>query len=198
MKKRVWLVRPLPHFGDHLETFLKENIVAVGYPLGMDLADTDYEGLRALLQGKGWEEGLSNVNILVNEMSVGDIVIVPSSNKKDLYIGEIASDYKYVPALDKDIPEVSGYPHQRNVSWYFEKKPYLRNDLPEALKGSLRYPRAVADVTKHYEIVEQILQGGPSQQIPDIEKRALQVVEELLESKEESIRLKAAEIILTR
>ena len=198
MKKRVWLVRPLPHFGDHLETFLKENIVAVGYPLGMDLADTDYEGLRALLQGKGWEEGLSNVNILVNEMSVGDIVIVPSSNKKDLYIGEIASDYKYVPALDKDIPEVSGYPHQRNVSWYFEKKPYSRNDLPEALKGSLRYPRAVADVTKHYEIVEQILQGGPSQQIPDIEKRALQVVEELLESKEESIRLKAAEIILTR
>lgn len=198
MKKRVWLVRPLPHFGDHLETFLKENIVAVGYPLGMDLADTDYEGLRALLQGKGWEEGLSNVNILVNEMSVGDIVIVPSSNKKDIYIGEIASDYIYVSALDKDIPEVSGYPHQRNVSWYFEKKPYLRNDLPEALKGSLRYPRAVADVTKHYEIVEQILQGGPSQQIPDIEKRALQVVEELLESKEESIRLKAAEIILTR
>ena len=198
MKKRVWLVRPLPHFGDHLETFLKENIVAVGYPLGMDLADTDYEGLRALLQGKGWEEGLSNVNILVNEMSVGDIVIVPSSNKKDLYIGEIASDYIYVSALDEDIPEVSGYPHQRNVSWYFEKKPYSRNDLPEALKGSLRYPRAVADVTKHYEIVEQILQGGPSQQIPDIEKRALQVVEELLESKEESIRLKAAEIILTR
>ena len=198
MKKKVWLVRPLPHFGDHLETFLKENIVAVGYPLGTDLTDTDYEELRTLLQEKGWEEGLSNVNILVNEMSVGDIVIVPSSNKKDLYIGEIASDYMYVPALDKDIPEVSGYPHQRNVSWYFEKKPYLRNDLPEALKGSLRYPRAVADVTKHYEIVEQILQGGPSQQIPEIEKRALQVVEELLESKEESIRLKAAEIILTR
>ena len=198
MKKKVWLVRPLPHFGDHLETFLKENIVAVGYPLGIDLTNTDYEELRTLLQEKGWEEGLSNVNILVNEMSVGDIVIVPSSNKKDIYIGEIASDYIYVSALDKDIPEVSGYPHQRNVSWYFEKKPYLRNDLPEALKGSLRYPRAVADVTKHYEIVEQILQGGPSQQIPDIEKRALQVVEELLESKEESIRLKAAEIILTR
>ncbi|WP_211656248.1 restriction endonuclease [Planococcus alpniumensis] len=198
MKKKIWLVRPLPHFGDHLETFLKENIVAVGYPLGMDLADADYEEIRTLLQEKGWEEGLSNVNILVNEMSVGDIVIVPSSNKKDIYIGEIASDYIYVSALDKDIPEVSGYPHQRNVSWYFEKKPYLRNDLPEALKGSLRYPRAVADVTKHYEIVEQILQGGPSQQIPEIEKRALQVVEELLESKEESIRLKAAEIILTR
>lgn len=198
MKKKVWLVRPLPHFGDHLETFLEKNIVAVGYPLGRDLTDTDYEELRTLLQTRGWEEGINNVNILVHEMSIGDIVLVPSTNKKDIYIGEITSDYMYVPSLDEDIPEVSGYPHQRRVSWYFEKKPYLRNDLPEAIKGSLRYPRAVADVTKHYEIIEQILQGGPSQQILEIEKRAWQVIEELLESTEESIRLKAAEIILTR
>ncbi|AJD92890.1 hypothetical protein JMA_35730 [Jeotgalibacillus malaysiensis] len=198
MKKKVWLVRPLPHYGDHLETFLEKNIVAVGYPLERDLTDTNFETLRTLLNEKGWGEGISNVNILVNEMSIGDIVLVPSSNKKDIFFGEIKSDYMYVSSLDEDIPEISGYPHQRKVSWYFEKKPYLRNDLPEAIKGSLRYPRALADITKHYEFIEKIILGGPSQQISEIEKRALQVIEELLESTEESIRLKAAEIILAR
>lgn len=197
MKKNVWLLRPLPHFGDHLQKFLEKNIIAVGYPVGENFTGYDTNQIRKALQKKDWSEGIGNVNILVNDMTIGDLVVVPASNKKDIYFGEITSDYKYEFDLDKDIKGTSGYPHQRNVKWFFDKKPYLRNDLPEALKGSLRYPGAVADLTKHYEIVEQILHGDKVHET-DLEKKAWLVVEELLESTDDMIRLKAAEIILAR
>lgn len=197
MKNKVWLVRPLPHFGDHLDTFLEDDLIAVGYPVGESLTDADYDQIRSLLQAKDWGEGIGNVNILVNEMAIGDFVIVPSTNKKDIYFGEIRSNYVYRQELDEELPGTSGFPHQRIVHWFFDKKPYLRSDLPEALKGSLRYPGAVADLTKHYDLVEQIVRGNGMPGSSDLETRAWAIIEELLESDNEQIKLKAAELIVT-
>ncbi|WP_338657117.1 hypothetical protein V6B14_23095 (plasmid) [Sporosarcina psychrophila] len=197
MKSKVWLVRPLPHFGDHLSTFLEDDIIAVGYPVGESLKDADYEQIRSYLQVKGWGEGIGNVNILVNEMAIGDFVIVPSSNKKDIYFGEIVTDYVYREKLDEDLPGISGFPHQRIIHWFFDKKPYLRSDLPEALKGSLRYPGAVADLTKHFDLVKQIVRGNGIPGYSDMETKAWAIIEELLESDDEQIKLKAAELIIS-
>lgn len=197
MKNKVWLVRPLPHSGDHLSVFLEEDMIAVGYPVGESLKDADYEQIRTHLQAKGWGEGIGNVNILVNEMAIGDFVIVPSSNKKDIYFGEIVSDYVYRTELDEDLPGTSGFPHQRTIQWFFDKKPYLRSDLPEALKGSLRYPGAVADLTKHSDLVKQIVQGNGIPGSSDLEAKAWAIIEELLESVDEQVKLKAAELIVT-
>lgn len=197
MKNKVWLVRPLPHLGDHLYTFLDDDIIAVGYPVGVSLKDADYELIRSHLQAKGWGEGIGNVNILVNEMAIGDFVIVPSSNKKDIYFGEIVTDYVYREELDEDLRRTSGFPHQRSIHWFFDKKPYLRSDLPEALKGSLRYPGAVADLTKHYDLVKQIVRGNGTPGSSNLEDRAWAIIEELLGSDDEQIKLKAAELIVT-
>ncbi|MFD3447135.1 restriction endonuclease [Microbacteriaceae bacterium 4G12] len=198
MKRNVWLVRPLPNGTNHMKDFLDEEFIAVGYPLGKDLSQYDYSQIRYMLQKKGWEEGIGNVNNLVHIMNIGDLVVVPDDNKKDVYFGEITSDYVYVKDLDENL-EGSGYPHQRKVRWFFDKKPLLRSELPEDLKGSMRYPGTIADMTKHYEIINNILNGrGIVKTDSSLEEKALEVVIELLDSEDPLLRLRAAEIILKR
>ncbi|WP_256816078.1 restriction endonuclease [Cytobacillus sp. Bac17] len=199
MKVNVWLVRPLPHGTNHMQDFLKHNRIAVGYPVGKNLTNLDYSQIRQLLEQHSWEEGIGNVNTLVNVMNDGDIVVVPDDNKKDVYFGEIDSDYIYEPLLDKN-KAGSGYPHQRSVKWFFNKKPLLRSELPDELKGSMRYPGTIADLTKHYEIIMNVIYGDKvKNEIHEtLEQKALSVIEELLDSTDPEIRLKAAEVILKR
>ncbi|AXI00548.1 hypothetical protein DV702_12950 [Sporosarcina sp. PTS2304] len=197
MKKNVWLLRPLPHGNDCLNEFLEENFIAVGYPAGISFSNLSYNVLRETLKNNNWEEGIGNVNILVNSMQIGDLVVVPSTNKKDVYIGEITSDYVYSQDLDEN-REGTGYPHQRKVTWFFNKQALLRSDLPDELRSSLRYPGAVADLTKHYSLVEQLINGGIISIDSDLQQRAWKVIEDLLESDDENIRLHAATLILNK
>lgn len=196
MKNKVWLLRPLPHGTDHLESFLQNEFIAVGYPVGQTFEDCSYNDIRKLLAQYDWADGIGNVNIFVKDMSIGDIVVVPSTNKKDIYFGEITSEYIYDKSVDL-IDEGLGYPHQREVKWLFDKTPLLRSDLPNELRSSLRYPGAVADLTKHSDTVNQLLNGNLLGSIDNIESKAIKVVEDLLESENEDIRLKAAQIILS-
>ena len=196
MKNKVWLLRPLPHGTDHLDSFLQNDFIAVGYPVGHSFDDCSYNDIRKLLAQKKWEDGIGNVNIFVKDMSKGDIVVVPSTNKKDIYFGEITSDYLYDQSVDVD-EKGSGYPHQRKVKWLFEKSPLLRSDLPNELRSSLRYPGAAADLTKHADNINQLINGSIFPDSDSIESKAIAVVEDLLESENEEIRLKAAQIILS-
>ncbi|WLR51631.1 hypothetical protein LC040_01640 [Bacillus tianshenii] len=195
-RQNVWLVRPLPHGSNHMQDFLRNDIVAVGYPVGEDLSQYGYSELRSILKRHHWEEGIGNVNILVHLMEPDDLIIVPDDNKKDVYFGKVVSEYIYNPTFDEDKPG-SGYPHQRKVEWFFNKKPILRSDLPESLKGSLRYPGTVADITKHNNVIHEILyhESLPETQ-NDLRDEAKQVLRQLLQSEKEETRLKAAEIIL--
>jgi restriction system protein len=196
MKVNVWLLRPLPHGTNHMKDFLEDDFIAVGYPVGMELSQYDYGQIRKILRQHNMEEGIGNVNILVHEMQKGDYVIVPDDNKKDVYVCRVASDYHYVQNLDIDEKGL-GYPHQRKVEWLFDKKALLRSELPEELKGSMRYPGAVADLTKHYDVIKKVINGTPVIDTP-LEERAFEVVKEMLNSKDPHLRLKAAEIILKK
>ncbi|MYL73068.1 hypothetical protein GLW00_19825 [Halobacillus litoralis] len=195
METRIWLVRPLPHGSNHMKDFLSENIIAVGYPVGEPLSGCSYSQIRSLLKDNGWEEGIGNVNTLVHGMSVGDIVVVPDDNKKDVYFGKITSDYQYVEELDENIPE-SGYPHQRKVEWYFDKKPLLRSELPDELRGSMRYPGTIADITKHHEHVFKTIKDPSLNTESTLEQKAKKVLEEMLNHEDPEIKLKAVEIVL--
>lgn len=147
-----------------------------------------------ILIREAWQEGLRNVNILVKSMNIGDLVLVPSVDKKYVYFAEITSDYIYDETVDNS---TLGYPHQRRVKWLLDKTPLLRADLPEELLMSLRYPGASADFTKHFEIVNQLITGEVIEDVNTIETKAIKVIEDLLESDNEEIRLKAAQIILS-
>lgn len=194
MNKHYWLLRPLPHGTDHLENFLKTNFIAVGYPVGEDLSDFSFNDMRTILSKNDMEEGIGNLHSLVKGMSIGDVVVVPSTNKKDIYFAEIESDYIYDNTVDKNV-EGLGYPHQRKVKWLLNKQSILRSELPDELRGSLRYPGAVADLTKHAQLIEQLINGTITE-VTALETDAIDVIKELLNSKDDSIRLKAAELVL--
>ncbi|KYG34929.1 hypothetical protein [Alkalihalobacillus trypoxylicola] len=198
MRKNVWLVRPLPHGTNHMVDFLNSDIIAVGYPVGKNLINHNYSDIRTLLEQFDWEEGVGNVNSFVNVMKRGDIVVVPDDNKKDVYFGEIKSEYVYEESLDID-KKGTGYPHQRRVKWFFDKEPLIRTELPEELKVSMRYPGAIADITKHYNVVNSIIYGEKELELnSSLEDKAMSVLEKLLNSNEEEIRYKAAKTILEK
>lgn len=195
--ENCWLLRPMPHGINRMKVFLEQEIVAIGYPIGKTFQGLSYDEIRVAL-GK-WAEGLGNVNIFVNIMKVGDIVIVPDDNKRDVYIGRIVGEY--VHSIDL---ESGGYPHLRDVTWLFDKKPLFRNSLPGGIKASLRYPGTLADLTKHIDVIENLISSGGTEPISittntiaSVETAAIEVLKALLKSEKEEIRLKAAEVILS-
>lgn len=153
------------------------------------------------MKDKDWESGIGNVNRLVREMRIGDLVVIPDDNARDVYFAEIKSDYLYVEELDVD-QAGSGFPHQRSVKYFFDKQPVPRQELPEPLLESLRYPGAVADLSKHGELVEEILKsplGSKRVQGAAFEKlneQAAAVLQSALHHEDIEIQLRAAEIIL--
>lgn len=200
---RVWLLRPIPHGSNQMKYFLDNNRIAVGYPVGGSLTNLSNEELRAKLRAieSSWESGIGNVERLVRFMKPGDLVVVPDENARDVYFAEISSDYIYEPALDVN-QDGSGFPHQREVRWFFDKQPIMRNELPEALLKSLRFPGATADLTKHLPLIAEIVgfsSAEPDQTDSNIEhliNKALQVLENALDNPDVSISLQAADIIL--
>lgn len=194
MSKSYWLLRPLPHGTDNLENFLENDFIAVGYPVGRDLSEYNYDAMRNILKENNMEEGIGNLYSLVKGMSRGDIIVVPSTNKKDIYFAEITSSYFYEQKVDKD--EVGlGYPHQRKVKWLMEKQSILRSDLPDELRGSLRYPGAVADLTKHASLIEELIQSS-TMESTSLKMLAVDTIKDLLNSENEELRLQAAELVL--
>lgn len=198
MTRSFWLLRPMPHGSNHMKGFLEENIIAVGYPVGRSLERMDYDDIRNILEEKNYSEGLGNVSILVNLMNKDDIVVVPDNNGRDVYFGQIESEYIYNATLDKD-EKGSGYPHQRKVKWFFDKKPLLRSTLSEELRGSLRYPGTVAQLTKHADYISELLNldSQKNSETTSLKKEAEKVLREFLKSDSEEYRLRAAEIILS-
>ena len=91
----------------------------------------------------------SLVNIFVNEMEIGDFVIVP--NGEEIHLATITGPYFY-----NDSPDVEFYPHMRQVKW---EQIVRRSDVSEKLRRSLRVMRTAANLTKHYDEVSCLISG---------------------------------------
>jgi restriction system protein len=202
---RVWLLRPIPHFNNQMKYFLEQNRIAVGYPVSQPLGQYSYEQIRQVLKSKGMESGIGNVDKLVHQMKIGDLVVVPDENARDVYFAKITGNYKHEPTLDDpDESKGLGFPHQREVKWYFDKKSLQRSELPEALLKSLRFPGAVAELTKHLPLVaelvgEEELIGEGREADPTLDRlyeKALQVLEDALDGQDVNSAVRAADIIL--
>lgn len=154
----AWLVRPFPHEIKRLEEFKQESIVAIGWPGIGDLTGKLREDIKSILSGAPYNlSGLklgnayATVDIFVNRMQIGDLVLVPDG--EDIYFCEITSDYYIDESLDNDN---DGYPHQRKVKWLSNT---LRTELSMALRSSLKVHRTTADLTKHHEEIKALSQG---------------------------------------
>jgi restriction system protein len=196
-----WMVRPMPHGMNQMRYFLDNNRIAVGYPIGQELSQYNNADIRKLLKQRGWEGGIGNVIRLVHQMRPGHLVVVPDDNGRDVYFGKIVSDYLYEASLDVD-QKGSGFPHQRQVEWYFDKNPISRSELPDALLKSLRFPGTVAELTKHLPIIAELVGETEAEAVvggienEDLFQKAIHVLGSALDSKDIEISLRAAEIVL--
>lgn len=158
MSKNAWLVRPYPHKIRRLDEFKDQNIVAVGWPGIGNLSDKTREEIKKILAGapyqlKGLELGnaYATIDIFVNQMQVGDLVLTPDGD--DIYFGEITSDYFLEPAVDN---ASQGYSHQRKVKWLADT---ARKELSMPLRTSLKVHRTTANLAEHTEEIECLAHG---------------------------------------
>lgn len=161
MSKQAWLVRPYPD-GEtkRLDEFKSKNFVAIGWPNIGSLEGKSREDIKELLSGEPYNySGLvlgnayATIDILVNRMKKGDYLLIPDGD--DIYFAVVDSGYVFDQATDND---TDGYPHQRRVKNFSVS--HLRSELSKPLRSSLKVHRTTADLSKHYDEIKAIADGG--------------------------------------
>jgi len=152
----AWIVRPYPHGLYRIKEFLTKNIVAIGWPGIGDLSHCksrdnikkkvsdyyNYSSPQSLGQAAG------NIYRFIFDINNQDYVIVPDGSI--VYIGRVNSPYRYDPLVDT---EKEGYPHQRGIEWFYDKKAIPRSLLTGRVYDSLKGQQTVFS-TYHDDIDE--------------------------------------------
>ena len=152
---KSWLLRPMPHNINRMKEFRTQNIIAIGWAEITSLSGKNKNDIHAALSHHPLhyppqELGIatSTVNSFVNEMRIGDLVVVPDGD--DIFFAKITSDYFYSP---------------RQVEWI--NGPVRRSELFEDLKKSLRAPRTLADLSHHTDKIFHFIENDFStSQVP--------------------------------
>lgn len=158
--KNSWLVRPYPHGIHRLDEFMTGHLIAIGWPGIGDLTGKTREDLKAILSGAPYHlNGLAlgnayaSVDIFVNQMQPGDLVLVPDGD--DIFFGEITGNYRLEPSVDNN---AGGYSHQRTVTWLAN---VARKDLSKELRSSLKVHRTTACLSRHTAEIDALAHGRP-------------------------------------
>lgn len=152
---QAWAVRPKPADEFRLDEFLSDNLIAIGWSHAGDLDGLNRDSIKERLN-QTYDYGpyqlgqrASQVDWFVNDIDVGDYVLVPDGNR--VFFGEVESEYKHISELvDED------YANQRDVHWKFDKKAIDRSKLPGRLYDQLKNQRTVFEVDA--ESVEETIE----------------------------------------
>ena len=183
----LWMVRAFPNQTDRMTKFLEDNIIAVHWGIG-DLTgcstkeDVENVVAQANLMPRDASLKAGLLDRFVNQMKIGDYVIVPYNDL--FYTGIIKSDYYYDSSSKK-------YGHQRKVEWLFDKEPFLRRGLPEAIQVSINTELALIGMAKHESIFIEYL--NQKQGIDDLQDESTE--EPLIENELNSLVIDAMKII---
>lgn len=158
--KKAWLVRPRPHGNYRMAEFRSQNLVAIGWPGIGDITGMSREDLKQTLanshyhlSGLALGNAYATVDILLNQMQKGDLVLV--ADGADIYIGEISGDYYFDHTVDSDN---EGYSHQRPVIWLTSLS---REDLSKELRTALKVHRTAANLSHHFAEINSLAHGQP-------------------------------------
>ena len=153
----TFLLRARPEGKDMLKAFRENGYVAIGWGKTGDLSDEEYEGIKTALAAKYAYEGRSlgnnsaMVNLFVNGMQSGDLLVVPDGD--DIYLARVTAPYCYDAQAE--------FPHQHSVEWLQQVQ---RGQLSPGLRGSLQVPRTVVSLDMYGKEIEG-LANLPSQAI---------------------------------
>ena len=148
--RNAWLIRPVPHGIPRVTEFKEKGIIAVGWPCIGNLKGKSREDLKHLLSlppysltGLALGNAYATIDIFVNQMEVGDLLLMP--NGEDIYYLDAAVD-----------SNEEGYPHQRTAKWITNTS---RKDLSMELRSSLKVHRTTANLSHHIDEIEALCKG---------------------------------------
>jgi predicted Mrr-cat superfamily restriction endonuclease len=144
--KKLWVIRPEPNFTNRLEAFIDSGMVAIGWPSVGNLGGgLNRENLAERLthtyvhyldeQKSDLAVAAGVLDRFVNQINVGDIILVP--NDDDVYLAQVQGPYEYHSELSGDTPE-AGYPHWHRVVYLNDAEPICKiKDLPLGVRRSI-------------------------------------------------------------
>ena len=191
----LYIIRSKPHNHNREDEFLNGRI-SIGWPCDHDLKLKNRVDLEIILKKK--YSDLSQINISQVEQFINipenSIVITPSiKNKSQVHIFKTISTYKYDSSKDNG---KIGNPHFIDVELI---KTIQKLELPEDIKKSVSGARkTVSNISKHSEIMDFFLKKGNNNlnhkdnSNNKQREKGLKVLEELLNSDNEEIKLKAS------
>ena len=160
MSRNAWMIRPNPHNKYRLNEFKEKNMVAIGWPNIGNLSGKSKEDIREILSGKPYEYRSTTlghadtvVDIMVNQMEIGDYVLIPDGD--DIYFAIIDSDYQYDLSVDNN---EDGYPHQRQVKNFTSR--ISRKELSDGLRSKLKFHGTGMKLSEYYEEIKVLAEGG--------------------------------------
>ncbi len=137
---QAWGMRAKPHNHNRMVEFLANDIVALGWPGVGNLAGMDRRMLGktvkkaySIRDNRELGRNVGTLDTFVNRVKSGDLVVVPSPEDGDVYMGRFEGGYRYNRAAEKD-----SYPHQRRVKWLFGKRRTSRDELPSVIASALK------------------------------------------------------------
>lgn len=201
----IFMLRSKPHNIERLPLFLEKNLIAIGWHATGDLTGKTLEQIREILQDKYGYEGqslrthLGTVNMFVNIMSEGDLVLIRDKNNNDsVHIGKINGPYEWRDEyLDLFMP------HTRSVKWLVSV-PY--NSLNASIQTLLKNVRTTCKYPGSYDeseldqfincsTEENEIESDSNQQVID---DMLSILKDLAHNaKDEKVRLDAAKELLS-
>jgi len=191
----VYILRSKPHYNNREDEFLNGKI-SIGWPCNHNLNLKKRSDLEIILKKRYLdisEVNISQVEQFIN-MPKNSIVITPSiKDKSQVHIFKTTSTYQY--DLSKDNEEI-GNPHFIDANLI---KTIKKTELPEDVRKSLSGARkTVSNISKHSKIIEYFLIKEDDTSNNTQREKGLKVLEELLKSNNEEIRLKASIELLSQ
>lgn len=131
----TWLVKA-GYQGAIADKFKDQKKIAIGWPaLGDFPIREDWDAFRAEVKARlPVEYSEQKVGAAAGQlwsfiiaMKIGDFVITPVKNTREVFVGKVSGEYKYDPAFD------AGYPRTRAMAWF---SPMPWDEIPQVLRNS--------------------------------------------------------------
>jgi len=98
-----------------VEDFIDSGATGVGYPLIADGTTVTKREVAKVLRDEGWSvpsQQADRFNSFVNDIQIGDVIVMPDTPGGDIVIGEVTGGYEFHEELDAE-----RYRHRRPVRW---------------------------------------------------------------------------------
>ena len=157
---RLWGVRGGKD-GKFEDTAVRRNTMALGWDKTGDLTKLDQAAIRERLRDAYPDAGPGTLSSwsgqlyrFVNEISAGDIVVMPCKSKSYVFIGDVDGEYAFDPDPDSE------FRHLRSVKW--NKEPVQRSVFGKDIRFSLDTSKTVFEVKSDDAVnrVRTVLENG--------------------------------------